>query len=317
MVRIKKPTKDEMSQDWNSKEPRELAYEIAHYMGGKWPERHVRQVPLTLEGAPLLAEELFEVTQLNPTLLNEMTVKTRLLFLEVYLDDIQDVYSEVMESLVANPKADAVDRVTYNTLRKFKHLSVSLGFKAVSDTCQEAFDHPHSELDEWPEVAPDDRPGCYCTLDVATFTRSDPLRRTETEPEPEPEPEPETETEIEPETEPKPSRPHEFTPRPLPARLTAASTALVKRIVDAEGELPPVTAQPSQSHQPSPAQPSPACQSGPAPPCSRLSTPLPMPSRGRRRSLASSEWPSSSTMRYARKNAPHPTPPHPPPPPSS
>ena len=204
MVRIKKPTKDEMSQDWNSKEPRELAHEIAHFMGGKWPERRVRQVPLTLEGAPLLADELFEVTQLNPTLLNEMTVKTRLLFLEVYLDDIQDVYSEVMESLVANPKADAVDRVTYNTLRKFKHLSVSLGFKAVSDTCQEAFDHAHSELDEWPEVAPDDRPGCYCTLDVATFTRSAPPRRTKTEPEPEPEPEPETETETETETEIEP-----------------------------------------------------------------------------------------------------------------
>ena len=89
MVRIKKPTKAEMSQDWNSKEPRELAHEIAHFMGGKWPERRERKVPLSLEGAPLLAEELFEVTQLNPTLLNEMSVKTRLLFLEVYLDDIQ------------------------------------------------------------------------------------------------------------------------------------------------------------------------------------------------------------------------------------
>ena len=97
-----------------------------------------------------------------------------------------------MESLVANPQENAVNRVTYNSLRKFKHLSISLSFKAVSDTCQEAFDHPQTELDEWPEVAPDDRPGCYCTLDVATFTR-----------------------------------------------LTAASTALVKRIVDAEGELPP------------------------------------------------------------------------------
>ena len=146
MVRIKKPTKAEMAQDWNSKEPRELAHEIAHFMGGKWPERRERKVPLSLEGAPLLAEELFEVTQLNPTLLNEMSVKTRLLFLEVYLDDIQDVYSEVMESLVANPRSDAVDRVTYNSLRKFKHLSVSLGFKAVSDTCQAAFDHPHTEV---------------------------------------------------------------------------------------------------------------------------------------------------------------------------
>ena len=152
MVRIKKPTKAEMQQDWNSKEPRELAHEIAHFMGGKWPERRERKVPLSLEGAPLLAEELFEVTQLNPTLLNEMSVKTRLLFLEVYLDDIQanqnpnpnpnpgpdpdrnpnhpnskpnsdpipnqDVYSEVMESLVANPKEKAVNRVTYNSLRK-------------------------------------------------------------------------------------------------------------------------------------------------------------------------------------------------------
>ena len=78
MVRIKKPTKAEMAQDWNSKEPRELAHEIAHFMGGKWPERRERKVPLSLEGAPLLAEELFEVTQLNPTLLNEMSVKTRL-----------------------------------------------------------------------------------------------------------------------------------------------------------------------------------------------------------------------------------------------
>mmetsp|Transcript_2490 Transcript_2490/g.4833 ORF Transcript_2490/g.4833 Transcript_2490/m.4833 type:complete len:212 (+) Transcript_2490:77-712(+) len=193
MVRIKKPNKDEMAQDWKSKEPRELAHEIATFMGGKWPERPVRKVPLSLEGAPVSAEELFEVTQLNPTLLSEMTVKTRLLFLEVYLEDIQDVYSEVMETLVANPQENnAVNRVTYNSLRKFKHLSVSLSFKAVSDTCQDAFDHPHTEIDEWPEVAPDDRPGCYCTLDVATFTR-----------------------------------------------LTAASTALVKRIVDAEGELPP------------------------------------------------------------------------------
>ena len=192
MVRIKKPTKEEMAQDWESKEPRALAKEIATFMGGKWPERPVRKVALSLEGAPSSAEVLFELTKLNPTLLSEMTVKTRLLFLEVYLEDIQDVYSEVMETLVANPKTGAVDRVTYNALRKFKHLSISLSFKAVSDVCQEAFDHPDTELDEWPEVAPDDRPGCYCTLDVATFTS-----------------------------------------------LTAASTALVKQMVEAEGELPP------------------------------------------------------------------------------
>ena len=51
-----------------------------------------------------------------------------------------------MESLVANPQENAVNRVTYNSLRKFKHLSISLSFKAVSDTCQEAFDHPQTEV---------------------------------------------------------------------------------------------------------------------------------------------------------------------------
>ena len=54
-------------------------------------------------------EELFELTQLNPTLLSEMSTKTRFLFLEVYLEDLQDVYSEVMETL----DADKVSR-TFN-----------------------------------------------------------------------------------------------------------------------------------------------------------------------------------------------------------
>jgi hypothetical protein len=47
-------------------------------------------------------EELFEMTQLNPTLLSEMSTKTRHLFLEVYLEDLQDVYSQVMETLDAD-----------------------------------------------------------------------------------------------------------------------------------------------------------------------------------------------------------------------
>ena len=189
MVRIKKPTKAEMEQTWKSKDPKALAYEIATFMGGSWPERPVRKVQLSLEGAPSSAEELFEITRLNPTLLSEMTVKTRFLFIEVYLEDIQDLYSQVMETLITNPKTGAMDRcvaasahrssahdwyrlewalhcvlhplppvrrpqprrhsVTYNSLRKFKHLTISLSFRAVSDVCQEAFDHPDTEMDEW------------------------------------------------------------------------------------------------------------------------------------------------------------------------
>ena len=89
------------------------------------------------------------------------------------------------------PLAPSV-RVTFDSLRKFKHLSISLGFNAVSDVCQAAFDHPETDFDEYPEVAPDTRPGCWCTLDAAKFTT-----------------------------------------------LTAASTALVKMILDEKGELPP------------------------------------------------------------------------------
>ena len=41
-------------------------------------------------------------------------------------------------------------RVTYNSLRKFKHLTISLSYMAVSDICQEAFDK--SDFDNFPEV---------------------------------------------------------------------------------------------------------------------------------------------------------------------
>jgi hypothetical protein len=170
--------------NWKSKEPKALAYEIATFMGGKWPERRPRAVALDLAAAPNDDEELFELTNLNPTLLSEMTVKTRFLFLEVYLEDLQDVYSEVMETLGADSK------VTYDSLRKFKHLAISLSFNALSDVCQAAFDK--TDFDPFPEVAPDERPGCTCPLDVAEFTKH-----------------------------------------------TAAATALVKMMVDAEGELPP------------------------------------------------------------------------------
>jgi len=59
--------------------------------------------------------------------------------------------------------------VTYDTLRKFKHLSISLAFIGVSDVCQAAFDT--TDFDNFPEVAPDERPGCLCKLDVAAFTK--------------------------------------------------------------------------------------------------------------------------------------------------
>lgn len=97
--KIRKPTKEQMEEKWKSTNPRDLAYEIATFMGGEWPERPVRAVQLSMEGAPTECEDLMELTQLNPTLLSEMTVPTRELFLEVYYDDIQDVYSEVRRRL--------------------------------------------------------------------------------------------------------------------------------------------------------------------------------------------------------------------------
>ena len=169
--RIRQPTKEQMAEKWKSTNPRDLAYEIATFMGGEWPTRPVRMVQLSMDGAPTECEDLMELTQLNPTLLSEMTVQTRELFLEVYYDDIQDVYSEVMETLCSKSE-DGIsgNRVTFDSLRKFKHLTISLGFKAVSDVCQAAFDHPDTDFDEYPEVAPDQRPGCWCTLDIAKFT---------------------------------------------------------------------------------------------------------------------------------------------------
>jgi hypothetical protein len=68
------------------------------------------------------------------------------------------------------PSSGLARRVTFDSLRKFKHLTISLGFKAVSDVCQAAFDHPETDFDEFPEVAPDTRPGCWCTLEPNKFT---------------------------------------------------------------------------------------------------------------------------------------------------
>lgn len=234
MGRVRKKGLIDPDVQWKSKEPRELAKEIATFMGGTWPERAPRKIQVSLDGVPTSDEELFELTRLNPTLIWEMTQQTRELFLEarapaapnsralqpspprcpltltpplclarrraqptlqaqpnpfrpapqVYFDDIQDLYSQVMETLVQP------NLVTYDSLRKFKHLTISLSFIAVSDVCQAAFDA--TDFDEFPEVSPDQRPGLMVPLDLAEFTK-----------------------------------------------LTAASTALVKMIVDAEGDLPP------------------------------------------------------------------------------
>merc|ERR1712087_174242 len=166
MGRTKKVREDlpDPDENWKSKDPKALAYEIATFMGGTWPERPVRKVQLSLEGVPTDDEELFALTKLNPTLLSEMSIQTRFLFVEVYLEDIQDVYSEVMETL-----QPGTNLVTYDSLRKFKHLSVSLSFNAVSDICQAAFDAV--SFDEFPEVAPDERPGLVVPLDLAAFTK--------------------------------------------------------------------------------------------------------------------------------------------------
>jgi len=104
MGRVKKEEDlgPEADENWKSKDPKALAYEIATFMGGSWPTRPVRKVQLSLDGVPTDDEELFELTKLNPTLLSEMSTKTRFLFLEVYYDDLQDVYSEVMETLVGD-----------------------------------------------------------------------------------------------------------------------------------------------------------------------------------------------------------------------
>ena len=102
--RIRKPTKAQMEEKWKSTNPRDLAYEIATFMGGEWPTRPIRKVQLSMEGAPKECEDLMVATELNPTLLSEMSVPTRELFIEVYYDDTQDVYSEVMETLNSKSK---------------------------------------------------------------------------------------------------------------------------------------------------------------------------------------------------------------------
>ena len=53
--------------------------------------------------------------------------------------------------------------MTYDSLRKFKHLAISLGYKGVSDVCQQAFDHPETDdFDEFPEGF--ERPSCSLLL---------------------------------------------------------------------------------------------------------------------------------------------------------
>jgi hypothetical protein len=42
----------EADENWKSKDPKALAYEIATFMGGSWPTRPVRKVQLSLDGVP-------------------------------------------------------------------------------------------------------------------------------------------------------------------------------------------------------------------------------------------------------------------------
>ena len=61
-----KKAKEELpdpDENWKSKDPKALAYEIATFMGGTWPERPVRKVQLSLDGVPTDDEELFAMTR--------------------------------------------------------------------------------------------------------------------------------------------------------------------------------------------------------------------------------------------------------------
>ena len=147
----RQPTKEEFARTWQATDPRDLAKEIATHGGEcpeEWPERRTNLVDLPIDSAPQDVEELMVTTRWNPTLVWEMTTKTREVFLEVYLDDLHDCYSEVIESL------QPPNRVTFDTLRKFKHLAVSLSFLAIPDVCQAAFDAAEEEggMDEFPEA---------------------------------------------------------------------------------------------------------------------------------------------------------------------
>jgi hypothetical protein len=54
MGRVKKEEDlgPEADENWKSKDPKALAYEIATFMGGTWPTRPVRKVQLSLDGVP-------------------------------------------------------------------------------------------------------------------------------------------------------------------------------------------------------------------------------------------------------------------------
>ena len=39
-------------ENWKSKDPKMLAYEIATFMGGEWPERPIRKIQISLDNAP-------------------------------------------------------------------------------------------------------------------------------------------------------------------------------------------------------------------------------------------------------------------------
>ena len=50
--KMRMPTKEQMAEKWKSTNPRDLAYEIATFMGGEWPTRPVRKVQIYSIEAP-------------------------------------------------------------------------------------------------------------------------------------------------------------------------------------------------------------------------------------------------------------------------
>eukprot|EP00965_Chrysotila_dentata_P214446 6188185-Pleurochrysis_carterae.AAC.3 len=61
--KAKEASLPEIDENWKSKDPKDLAKEIATFMGGTWPERPIRKVQLLLDGVPQDDEELFEITR--------------------------------------------------------------------------------------------------------------------------------------------------------------------------------------------------------------------------------------------------------------
>ena len=151
-------------------DPRQEAKEIATFMGGEWPERPERKLwcprrrPIRLRGPHGADGVESNVTK------GRCPAQARELFLEVYIEDIQDVYDEVMESVTPDDEQPR---------REPCHVGLGEEVQAPVDLAR-----IQSHLRSLPgRVRPpghrsrrmargDARPSpnCWCTLDVAKFT---------------------------------------------------------------------------------------------------------------------------------------------------